>query len=302
MKDLCAAVVGTGHLGRHHARNLARVPGVRLVAVIDPDEGRGRAAAEVAGTTWVRDAKELQDHLDLVSIAAPTPLHFELARGFLERGIHCLIEKPMCATAAEARELAKIAESSGARVQVGHIERFNPVMEHLPKDLSPKFLDMRRFAPYPNRSVDTSVIFDLMIHDLDLSLLFARSEPVEVLASGGVLKGPELDFAHARIQFASGAVAHVAASRVAKAAERCTVIHEATRSVEIDFGKRSLTATDRDLNMGSASGSDEEPLFLELASFVDCVREGRAPACSHREGLAAVELADRVAAAIRNRG
>ena len=302
-RTIRAAVFGTGHLGRHHARNLGALDGVELVGVVDPDETRGRAAAEMGGTTWYASADALPDDLDCVSIAAPTPLHFEIARGLLERKIACLVEKPLCATLEEANALAALADEAGVVCQVGHIERFNPVLDHLPPltgDLAPRFLDARRLAPHPGRSTDTTVVFDLMVHDLDLVLAWAGAPLTSLEATGGVVVGPLVDWASARLTFENGVVAHVTASRVAPAPERRTVIGAAARTVDVDFGARTLAIVGPGgkEDVETFQGSDEEPLRRELAHFVDCVRTGRRPHVSHAEGRVAVEVAHRVLATI----
>lgn len=291
---LRAAVVGTGHLGRHHARNLGAIDGVELVGIVDPDETRGRAAAELGRTSWFPAVDALPEDLDLVSIAAPTPLHFDLAAAFLERGVACLVEKPMCATLAEAERLAALAERTGVVCQVGHIERFNPVLDHLPPlEGPPRFVDARRFAPHPGRSTDTTVVFDLMVHDLDLVLAWAGAPVRSFEARGGVVIGPLVDWAAVRLEFENGVVAHVAASRVAPSPERRTVLATDGRTITIDFGARSLSVVDPG-GTTSAKGSDEEPLRRELVHFADCVRRGTRPCVSHVEGKAAVELAQRI--------
>jgi predicted dehydrogenase len=288
------AVIGTGHLGRHHARNLAALSGVELVAVCDPSEERGRAAAELAGTGWVRSPDELPGDLDAVSIAAPTPLHFELASRYLRDGVHCLVEKPMTATSKEARRLCGIAAESGALLQVGHIERFNPVLDELdPAAVSPRLIEAWRLAPYSGRSIDTSVVFDLMIHDLDLALWFAGSEVSSVEARGGVLIGPLPDWAGCTLRFASGAVAHLTASRVAPSPERRMIVHHPGGTIDLDFGRRRRCLFDED-GVREHQGGDDEPLRRELAHFVDRIRSCEPVLVSEREGLQAVELAEEV--------
>ena len=297
---LKAAVIGTGHLGRHHARNLARIDGVDVTHICDPDPGRGKQAAQAASAVWVPTLDELPD-LDLVSIAAPTPLHHDIAGHFVDRGVHCLVEKPFCASLEEARDLAARVESAGVVVQVGHIERFNPVLDHVDLASSPRHIDARRLAPYPGRSVDTSVVFDLMIHDLDLVLGWADSDVVDLAATGGVVRGPEVDWASCRLRFASGSTAQVVASRVAPAPMRRTTLYLEDRTVDIDFQARTADVVDDSLEVKSAQGDETEPLYRELAHFVDRVRDRQPPRVSHREGLAAVELAERVLGAIPGR-
>ena len=301
-QTLRMAVIGTGHLGRHHARNLGALEGVELVAVCDPCEERGRAAAETAHTTWFGSTDDLPEDLDAVSIAAPTPLHFELAAGYLKRGIHCLVEKPMTATSEEARALCGIAQESSALLQVGHIERFNPVLDGLDRSaLSLRLIEAWRLAPHSGRSTDTSVVFDLMIHDLDLALWFAASEVTSVEARGGVLIGPWPDWASCTIRFASGAVANLTASRVAPHAERRMLLHHRSGTVDLDFGRRRRGSFDAE-GVSEHQGGDDEPLRRELAHFVERIRTREAVLVSELEGLKAVELAEQVLAQIQDSG
>lgn len=291
---LRAAVVGTGHLGRHHARNLGSIEGVELVGIVDPDEKRGRAAAEMGKTAWFAGAGALPSDLDLVSIAAPTPLHFAIASDFLSRGVACLVEKPMCATLDEADRLAALADEHGVLCQVGHIERFNPVLDHFPTLAEPpRFIDARRLAPHPGRSTDTTVVFDLMVHDLDLVLAWAGAPLRSLEATGGVVVGPLVDWAAARLVFENDVVAHVSASRVAPAPERRTVLGCSDRTLDIDFAARTLAVVDA-AGSRTYEGSKDEPLRRELEHFADCVRHGKRPRVSHVEGRAAVEVSHRV--------
>lgn len=298
------AVLGTGHLGRHHARNLGQMDGVQLIAVVDPSEERGRPAADTAKTAWIARPEDLPADLDAVSIAAPTPTHFALAKHFLERGVHVLVEKPMTASLEEARALAAIAAKSKRCLQVGHIERFNPVWQHVTSTpCSPRFIDAERFAAHTGRSLDTSVVFDLMIHDLDLVCALAASAVVDLRATGGVVVGPFEDWAECRLTFENGTVAEVRASRVQPAGGRRTRVFATDKTLEIDFQTRKLqivekgTATPQTVR--ELQGSDEEPLRRELASFVAAIRSGTRPLVSEVEGLRAVELADRVIGQIR---
>ncbi len=291
------AVLGVGHLGRHHARIAGQLDAIDLVAVCDPDEVQGQEVAERVGCAWVRDVDALPDDLAAVVIAAPTPLHFALASRFLERGVHCLIEKPMAASRDEATRLAALAESTDAIVQVGHVERFNPVLDHVPDGFAPRFLELRRVGPHPGRSLDTSVVFDLMIHDIDLALGFTSSSVASLEAVGGVVVGPFADWAAARLVFENGAVAHVTASRVAAAGQRRAFLAAAGETLEIDFGARELVHVTKGERV-QRKGSDEEPLRRELEHFVRSIREGRRPRVSHVEAAAAIEIAERIRSAI----
>lgn len=288
------AVIGTGHLGRHHARNLANIANVELVGICDPDRERGLAAAELSGAAWVSDPAELPEDLDAVSIAAPTPLHHDLAASYLKRGVHCLVEKPMTATSEQAVSLCRIAEESRCVLQVGHIERFNPVLDGLTRPLpNPLQLDAWRLAPHSGRSRDTSVVFDLMIHDIDLALWFANSKVERVEARGGVLIGPLPDWASCRLTFESGMQANLIASRVSPTVERRMILQLGGGSLDIDFGKRTLGTFGPD-GANTFQGGDDEPLRRELEHFVEQVRTGGRPLVSWDEGRLSVEIASEV--------
>ena len=300
------AVIGSGSLGRHHARNLGALDDVQLVAVVDPSEERGRAAAEMGKTSWLPRIEDLPQDLAAVSIAAPTPLHFELAKRFLERGVHVMVEKPMCATLDEAERLVTIADASKRVLQVGHIERFNPVLELLPRgDLGVRALTMERLTPHTGRSTDTSVVFDLMIHDIDLARALAKSEVTGVSATTGVVSGPLADWAEARLSFENGVVATLVASRVAAERSRKTRVYCAGQVFDIDLDKRKLAVTALGPDGGlpkvtAADGTQEEPLKRELVDFVRCVRERGAPRVDARAGLQAIRVADAVLASGRD--
>lgn len=294
------AVIGTGSLGRHHARNLARIEGVKLVAVVDPSEERGRAAAELSKTGWLARVEDVPRSVAAVSIAAPTPIHFDLAKRFLEEGVHVLVEKPMCATLEQAERLAVIAGKSKRVLQVGHIERFNPVLDLLPAgDLAVRAITCERLTPHTGRSTDTSVVFDLMIHDIDLARAFAQSEVVEVEAAAGIVSGPLEDWAEARLSFANGRSATLVASRVAAERGRRTRLYCDRRVIDIDLDKRKLAVTAlRDgaplPSVTTSEGTQEEPLFRELSDFVRCALENSTPRVGAQDGLAAVRIADAV--------
>jgi len=293
------AVLGTGSLGRHHARNLAALDGVELVAVADPDAEQGRAVAAANDCDWVAGHDDLPGNLDAVVIAAPTSLHFELAEWALERGFHCLVEKPMCASLEQARSLHERAVASGRVVQVGHIERFNPVFDHVDvAGLAPGVIVAERVGPHPGRSLDSSVVFDLMIHDIDLALWFAASPVASVAAIGGVDVGPRTDWAEARLEFDNGCVARLVASRVSKRAGRVSFI-AGRQSMEIDYRTRTATTFHAaPAKPTRATGSDEEPLRRELSHFVSCIRNGSQPLVTSADGLSAIDVADRVERAI----
>lgn len=298
---LSVAVIGAGHLGQHHARNLAALPGVRLVAVCDPNEEQGRKIAAAQNTEWVARVEDLPRGLDAVSIAAPTPLHFMLAEKFVEDGVACLVEKPMTATLEEAEALADLAARTGVVVQVGHIERFNPVFDGCdPTGFHPTYVECRRYTPFTGRSTDTSVVFDLMIHDIDLAMWWVGSPVETVEARGGVLRGPLEDWATCRLGFRNGAVAEIAASRVMSDPGRRARIFGPGLVVELDFGARKRIVT-RGIELEKLEhvGVTDEPLKRELEHFVDAVRRGAQPLVGPTQGLASIRVAHEVLSQIR---
>ncbi len=221
MKRLRLGVVGVGHLGQHHARILASIPGVELVGVADADAGRAAAVAAKCGTTALPDYRQLLDAVNAVTVAVPTFLHREVAGAFLARGIATMVEKPMAGTLAEAEQLAALARVSGAVLQVGHIERFNPALDALGQlPIRPKYITAERLSTYTFRSTDIGVVFDLMIHDLDLLLSMIAAPVRSVAAVGLSLFGEHEDVANARIEFEDGSVANVTASRASYTAVR----------------------------------------------------------------------------------
>ncbi len=299
---LQVAVIGAGHLGQHHARNLAALPGVELVAVCDPNPEQGKKVAEANKTRWIEHVDDLPSHLAAVSIAAPTPFHFALAERFVKARIACLVEKPLTATLDEATALAELARKERALVQVGHIERFNPVLDGCePDGFAPRYLEARRYTPFTGRSTDTSVVFDLMIHDIDLALWMVGSKVTKIEARGAALRGPLEDWAVCRLEFENGAVADIAASRVMSEPSRRIRMFSNEQVADIDFATRKRVITrGPGLEKLEHQGATDEPLRRELAQFVACVRSGEAPLVGPDEGLTAIRIADAVLQQIRS--
>src|SRR5262245_61007816 len=242
MTRLRMGVVGVGHLGQHHARNLAAMPGVDLVGVADVNRDRAAAVAAKCATRAVDDYRLLVDSIDAVTIAVPTALHREVAGAFLARGIATLVEKPLAGTPAEAEQLALLSRTGGALLQVGHIERFNPALRALDQlPIRPKYISAERLSSYTFRSTDIGVVLDLMIHDLDLILTMVAAPVHSVSAVGVSLFGEHEDVAHAWIAFDDGTVANVSASRASYAAVRKMRIWGAEGYVSLDFAERRAT-------------------------------------------------------------
>jgi predicted dehydrogenase len=304
---LRVGVVGVGHLGRHHARILSSLPGAALVAAVDLEKERAQAA--VAGTTAeaLTDYRALFDRADAVTIAVPTVDHLRVASAFLERGIHVLVEKPMTASLAEADEMLRVAERSGAILAVGHTERFNSAVEAALAALThPRFIEIHRLSGFPERSLDIDVVFDVMIHDLDLILAIDPSEVVAVEAVGVPVLTPRIDIANARVKFASGCIANLTASRISRDKVRKIRCFQPDMYVSIDSGAQELEVWRLRhqpegrpaIEGGAVPVPGGEPLAKEIGDFVEAVRDGRAPRVTGEAGRRALALAARVADAI----
>jgi len=311
MNRLEVAVVGVGYLGRFHAQKYAALDDVRLVGVCDTDAANGRACAEELGVPFITDYRELAGHVDAVTIAADTSAHFELSRFFLERGVHVFVEKPITQTSAEAAVLAELADARGLKLQVGHIERFNPALLSVREGLTDvRFIECHRLAPFKSRGVDVNVVLDLMIHDLDVILSLVDAKPARVSAVGISVLTDMVDIANARIEFDNGAIANVTASRVSTDAQRKFRVFQQRQYVSIDFDRgevRRVTST------GAArpevTGLSEEgwsldkgdALLAETRAFVAAIRNEQACVVSGWDGRRALELAEMIIADIERR-
>ncbi len=299
-----AAVIGVGHLGRHHARILATLEGVELVAVVDTDGDRAAAASTATGAPPRSDFRDVLSEVDAVTIAVPTELHREVALPFLERGIAVLVEKPMTRSLAEADELVSAARRSGATFGVGHTERYNPaVAAVLPLVTSPRFIEVHRLGAFPERSLDIDVVFDLMIHDLDIILALVQSEVESIEAVGVPVLTTRYDIANARLRFASGCIANVTASRISKERVRKIRFFQPDAYLSIDYAAQEVEGwklVRREGQRPAIEGGPlpvarDEPLRRELADFIGAVREKRAPLVDGEAGRRALALATRVA-------
>lgn len=307
MSGLRAAVVGVGHLGRHHARILASTPGVSLVAVVDRDRARAEEHARASGARVLTDVGELaQMPIDAVSVAVPTEDHLAVAAPLLARGIGVLVEKPMTRSLDEADRLIEAARAGGAVLAVGHTERFNPAVEAaLPYVTAPKFIEVHRLSPFPERSLDIDVIFDLMIHDLDIVRAMVGAEVVDLEAVGVPVLSPRFDIANVRLRFASGCIANLTASRISRDRVRKLRVFQRDAYISIDYAEQQVEAYRLDrggakpsIAGGSLPIEKEEPLRREIADFLDAVRRKHEPRVSGADGRAALALADRVAGAM----
>lgn len=320
---LPVAVIGAGHMGRHHVRTYSNLPDARLVAVIDANVERARQLAEPLGVPFAdRLAPELGD-VAAASIAVPTVHHLAVSRPLIERGIHLLIEKPLAPSATEAEQIAQLARAHNVVVQVGHTERFNPAVRAVDRlGLRPKFVETHRISPFTFRSADIGVVFDLMIHDIDILLHLVRDEVARVDAVGVNVLGRTEDIANARVAFRGGAVANLTASRLALKTERKLRVFAEKAYVSLDYQKKVGIAITLDKNLdvlkmarerniedlsqmaGLDYGKlvrveplqidDQDPLRSELESFLQCVRTRARPPVSAEDGVAAVRLAEQI--------
>ena len=298
-QKLRVAVVGVGHHGERHARILAGLDAVDLVGVVDADEDRARAVAERYSVPAYVNAEQVLDHVDAVTVAVPTVAHVGVAMPFLTRRIGVLVEKPIAASIAEADRLIDLAERHGAVLATGHTERFNPaVTAARPLIHDPRFIEVHRLGTFPERSLDIDVIFDLMIHDIDVLLALVGSEVVSVEAVGVAVLTPRTDIANARIRFASGCVANLTASRISRERVRKIRFFQHDAYISIDYGAKELEVyrlvrvDGRPVIQGGRLPTgDDEPLRLELEDFVEAVRTGRAPQVTGRAGREALAVA-----------
>ncbi len=300
------AVVGVGHLGRHHARVAARAPGIELVGIHDHHEGRAEEVSREGGLTVLAGPDEVAARAQAVVIATPTSSHAELARFFLERDRDVLVEKPIASSVAEAEDLVRLARARGRVLQVGHVERYNPaVAAVLARVREPIFIEGHRLGVFTPRSLDVDVVLDLMIHDLQIVAALVGRPVREVRAAGTPVLTQRLDIASARIVFEGGCVANLTASRVSAERLRRLRVFSPSGYCSIDMHARTVAAHRLVRNGGTAEIVPEEipvedgdPLELELADFVGAIRERRDPVVSGEVGRDALVLAERVLDAI----
>lgn len=301
------AVIGVGHLGKHHARILGAMPDVELVAVVDTNQARAEEIAAANHTRALMRPGSLLGKVDAVSIAVPTEQHLAVALPFLEAGAGVLVEKPMVRSLDEADTMMAAAAKSGAVLAVGHTERFNPAVEAArPMLRDPRFIEVHRLGTFPERSLDIDVVFDLMIHDLDVVLSLVKSEVESIEAVGVPVLTGRVDIANARLRFANGAIANLTASRISRDRVRKIRFFQPAAYLSIDYAAQKIemySLVKGEGPMPSIQGGDvpvqnEEPLKRELADFVDAVRNKRAPMVDGAQGRRALELATRIVAAM----
>src|SRR5262245_10879490 len=301
---LRVAVIGVGHLGRHHARILSGLPDVTLSAVVDVNRARAEEIAASNRTVARFDYRDVVSEVDAVSIAVPTEVHSEIACAFLSSGIPALVEKPLARTIAEADSILAASAKSGALLGVGHTERFNPaVAAATPLLTAPRFIEVHRLGTFPERSLDIDVIFDLMIHDLDVVLSIVKSDVESIEAVGVPVVTDRIDIANARVRFRNGCIANVTASRISRDRVRKIRFFQPATYLSIDYAAQKVdlwrlvkgTGPMPSIEGGELEVVGEEPLARELADFVDAVRTKRQPLVTGAEGRRALALAQQIA-------
>ncbi len=328
-ESIPVAVVGVGRMGRHHARIYHELPHAKLLAVVDNDTERADALADKYGCDSLSTVDELLERhpqVRAVSIAVPTVHHEPVASRMIERGVACLVEKPLADTPAQARKIAELGRKQGVLVQVGHTERFNPAVRAIADwNIRPRFIECDRVSPMTFRSVDVGVVFDMMIHDLDILLNMVASPLKTVQACGVALLSDKEDVADARLVFEDGTVAKITVSRLALKTERKLRVLSEDGYISLDYAAKSGIAIRRTgniealleireqlaqghdlsdlnyydlVNIQELTINDEEPLRAELTNFLDAVEGRELPECDAEAGFAAVNVAQRILDAI----
>jgi predicted dehydrogenase len=297
------AVVGIGSLGQHHARILSHHKDSILQYVVDTDLKRAEKIAKANKTSYLTDFNNLIGKVNAVVIAVPTSYHYQVAKPLLENGLHCLVEKPFTLNIKEAQELIEIAKSKNLRLQVGHVERFNPaVIAAAPFINKPKFIEVNRLGPYDPRTNHIGVVLDLMIHDLDILFSLVKDRVISVEAHGAKILSETEDIAKVRLKYANGCVADVSASRVSMDKYRKIRIFQEYSYVSIDYAGKDLKVYTKkngkdkikslfDIDIKKPKLPTNEPLFYELDNFLSNISEGKKPLVSGEQGRDAVELA-----------
>lgn len=328
MSTTSIAVIGAGHLGRIHARLLAAGDHGQLHSIVDPDTAARQALAEQHGVNAFASWTDVVDKIDAAIIAAPTIHHAEIAEGLIAEGKHLLIEKPLASSASAAASVVELARQKGTVIQSGHCERFNPAYQALrPQVHNPRLIQCDRSGPYPFRSTDVGVVFDLMIHDIDLTLDLVGAEVMRIDAVGGVVIGPHEDWAQARLEYSNGAVAQLSACRTAIDPSRCWTVHADGVYAEADFASGSLrvlspgtalsgfdpnalTPTERDdwktrlfddlLKREDIPG-EGNAILEEQRDFIDAIEQQRPPRAAGEHAARAIDVAERVLHQIHRR-
>lgn len=306
-KPIRVAVVGAGEFGKNHARVWRELEGVELAGILDTNAERARQIAAEFGTQVIPNLEALtRDRFDAVSVAVPTKEHARVGCRLLDAGLDVLVEKPMAASLREADQLIASAERAGHILQIGHVERFNPAVGAAQKVVSrPMFFEVHRLGIFTPRSLDVDVVYDVMIHDLDILLALVDAPVVDLKAVGIPVITDKVDIAHARVEFATGTVANVTASRVSTERVRKMRFFQEHEYISLDFTRQDALRirvrpgeTQPEIGFEKLPTAPEEPLRAELRAFAESVRTRKRPVVDGAAGRRALELADRVTAGI----
>lgn len=308
-KKLRMGVAGVGHFGKFHAAKIAASSAADLVAVADSDAGQAREVAALYGISGFDDPRDMLGQLDAVTVAVPTRAHFDVAQGFLEAGVHVLLEKPIADNLDDAKRLIALARAKNLVLQIGHLPRFSGAAQFLHRRLNnPLFIESLRIAPFKPRGTDVSVILDLMIHDLDFILSLVQAPIASIDAAGAPVFSDSEDIANARVKFTNGCIANITASRISLKTERQMRIFQSDAYIAVDFDKRKTRIVAKksagpvggfsDVDVEEQSYEEVDELEREVEAFIAAVRDGTPPVVSGEDGLRALEAALNVAASL----
>ena len=310
-KNLRCGVIGVGYLGRFHAQKYAALDGVDLVGVFDQNRERCEEIADEMGVKAFNDLEELMGAVEAVTVASSTESHYEVAKACLNRGLHVNVEKPMTSTCEQGEELVRMAKEKNLKLQVGHVERFNPAFQAVQSRLkAPLFIEVHRLAPFKPRGVDVSVVLDLMIHDLDVVLTLVKEPVKSVSAVGTPVLTPTIDIANARIEFESGAIANLTASRVSQQSTRKFRVFQKDQYLAMDFGAGEIQFVNKVEQVGptglpieteSWSLEKGDALLEETKAFVESIQRDQPCRVTGEHGLIALQLAEQVSRDIEKR-
>jgi len=293
--NLRVGVIGVGAIGKNHARCLAEIEHCDLTAIFDKDQKLAAELAKEYGATAVGSLEEFCELVDAATVAAPTSLHLELGSKLLNAGKHVLVEKPITDNVDDAKTLVRLAQEKQRILQVGHIERFNPVLAELEHRINdPKFIEAHRLSPFPNRSLDIGVVLDVMIHDIEIVLHLVKSELESIDAVGVPVLTKREDIANARLRFKNGCVANITASRISPEKLRKIRVFQGDAYLSLDYQEQEGEIYRKGLlgiKKEKVEIEKDEPLKVELASFCECAAKGYAPRVGGQQAAAALQVA-----------
>lgn len=293
-------VAGVGAIGKNHARIMAEIASrsggaITFAAVYDADPARAADFAAQYNTQAASDLADFASRVDAATIAVPTIYHRRVAEPLMEKGVHVMVEKPISESYAEAQAMIELAQVKNVILQVGHIERFNPVLRQLEERMDqPRFIEVHRLSPFPNRSMDIGVVLDVMIHDIEIVLHLVKSPLVQIDAVGIPVLTKREDIANARLKFANGCIANITASRISPEKMRKIRVFQQDCYLSLDYQEQSGWIYKKDgmqIVREAVEVEKDEPLKLEIAAFVECSRHGKRPVVTGQEGAEAVRIA-----------